>query len=192
MTYISFVPRRLLDEVAVRIATPLLVIAAPLYFVLLAIGSLMASASHRRKLADEAVRSLEELKRAMMKAALDAIVVMDEKGKTLEFNPSAQRIFGYTLEEARGKLVADLIIPPAYREIHRVGLQHYLETGEGPIIDKHVEEITGIRKSGEEFPVELTVCPIEVAGKQFFYGFLRDLSESGRREATADLRGASN
>jgi hypothetical protein len=70
-------------------------------------------------------------------------------------------------------------------------LEHYLETGEGPIIDKHVEEITGIRKGGEEFPVELTVCPIMVAGKQFFYGFLRDLSESGRREVTADLRSVS-
>jgi PAS domain S-box-containing protein len=66
-------------------------------------------------------------------------------------------------------------------------LERYLETGEGRIIDKHVDEIKGIRKSGEEFPVELTICPISVAGKQFFYGFLRDLSESGRREVQADL-----
>ncbi len=189
--YISFVPRRLLEELAVRAATPLLVVATPLYFVLLAIGSLMASAVHRRKLADEAMRSLEALKRAIINAALDAIVVMDENGTTVEFNPSAQRIFGYTLEEARGRLVADLIIPPTYRETHRLGLERYLETGEGPIIDKHVAEIAGIRKSGEEFPVELTVCPIMVAGKQFFYGFLRDLSEPGRTRVEADLRGVS-
>ncbi len=188
---ISFVPGRLLDDIAIQIATPLLVLAAPLYFVLLVIGSLMASARHRRRLAREAVRGLEELERAMITAALDAIVVMDENGVTLEFNPSAQRIFGYTREEARGKLVADLIIPPAYRETHRLGLEHFLETGEGAIIDKHVDEITGIRKSGEEFPVELTVCPIMVMGKQFFYGFLRDLSESGRREVKADLGSVS-
>jgi PAS domain S-box-containing protein len=191
---ISFVPRRLLDDMAIQIATPLLVMAAPAYFVLLAIGCLMASARHRRRMAREAVRSLEGLERAMITAALDAIVVMDEHGITLEFNPSAQRIFGYTLEEARGKLVADLIIPPAYRETHRLALEHFLETGEGAIIDKHVDEITGIRKSGEEFPVELTVCPIMVMGKQFFYGFLRDLSESGRREVQAvkaDLRGGT-
>jgi len=189
---ISFVPRQILDGLAIQIATPLLVIAAPLYFVLQAIGCLMASARNRRRQAREAVRSLEELERAMITAALDAIVVMDENGVTLEFNPSAQRIFGYTREEARGKMVADLIIPPAYRETHRLGLEHFLETGEGAIIDKHVDEITGIRKSGEEFPVELTVCPIMVMGKQFFYGFLRDLSESGRREVKADLRSASN
>jgi PAS domain S-box-containing protein len=178
--FISLVPRQLLADIAVRVATPLLVIATPLFFAVVVIGSLMAAAGHRRKLADEALRSLEGVKSAMMIAALDGIVVMDEKGTTLEFNPSAQRIFGYTLEEARGRLVADLIIPPAHRETHRLALEHYLETGEGRIIDKHVYELTGIRKGGEEFPVELTVCPVTVMGKQFFYGFLRDLSESGR------------
>ena len=142
-------------------------------------------------MADEAVRSLGQLKHAMMNAALDAIVVMDEKGTTLEFNPAAQQIFGYTLEEARGKLVADLIIPPAYRETHRLGLEHYLQTGEGRIIGKHVDEISGIRKGGEEFPVELTVCPVMVAGKQFFYGFLRDLSDSGRRKVAVEPPAAS-
>ncbi len=144
------------------------------------------------ELADEALRSLEEVRSAMMTAALDGIVVMDETGTTLEFNPSAQQIFGYTLEEVRGKLVADLIIPPAHREAHRQGLEHYLATGEGRIIDKHIDEMTAIRKSGEEFPVELTVChPVMVAGRRLFYGFLRDLSESGRGEVEADPQGAA-
>ncbi len=183
--FISLVPRRLLDNIAVQIATPLLVIATPLYFMLLVIGCLLAGVLHRRKLAEAALRSLEAVKSAMMTAALDGIVVMDATGTTLEFNPSAQRIFGYTLDEARGKLVAELIIPPAHRETHRTGLAHYLETGEGRIIDKHVYKLTAIRKSGEEFPVELTVCPIMVMGKKFFYGFLRDLSEAGRRSVEA-------
>jgi PAS domain S-box-containing protein len=128
----------------------------------------------------------------MMRAALDGIVVMDQKGTTLEFNPSARRIFGYTSDEVRGKLVADLIIPAAHREAHRVGLEHYLATGEGRIIDKHIDELTAIRKGGEEFPVELTVCPVVVSGKQLFCGFLRDLSETGRREVTAEPEGASS
>ncbi len=180
--YISFLPRRLLDDLAIEVATPLLVIATPTYFGLMLIGSLLASAIHRRKLADQEMRDLEQLKRAMLTAALDAIVVMDEKGRTLEFNPAAQEIFGYTLEEARGQLVADLIIPPQDREKHRLGLEYYLETGEGHIIGKRVTEICGIRKSGEEFPVELTICPVMVTGKHFFYGFLRDLSEFDRKE----------
>lgn len=180
---ISLVPRQLLDKLAVEVATPLLVFATPLFFVLAAIGSLMASARERRRLAEEELRSLEALKTAMMTAALDAIVVMDETGTTLEFNPSAQEIFGYSLEEARGKLVADLIIPPDFRERHRLGLERYLETGVGTIAGKHVPEMRGLRKNGEEFPVELTVCPVEVRGRQFFYGFLRDLSASEDGEA---------
>jgi PAS domain S-box-containing protein len=121
----------------------------------------------------------------MMRAALDGIVVMDEKGTTLEFNPSAQQIFGYTRDEARGRPVADLIIPPAHREAHRLGLEHYLETGEGRIIDKHIDELTAIRKSGEEFSIELTVCPVTVGGKQLFCGFLRDLGDTARPTPSA-------
>lgn len=180
--FISLIPRRLLDDVAVRVATPLLVIAMPLYFALLAIGWALAAALQRRRLADEALRSFEAVRSAMMRAALDGIVVMDQNGNALEFNPSAQRIFGYTREEVRGRPVADLIIPPAHREAHHKGLAHYLETGEGRIIDKHIDELTAIRKGGEEFPVELTVCPVMVGGKQLFCGFLRDLGESARAD----------
>jgi len=190
--FISLVPRRLLDDIAVRVATPLLVIAMPTYFLLLTIGWLVAADIQRRRLADEALRSLEEVRSAMMRAALDGIVVMDESGVTLEFNPSAQRIFGYTREEVQGRLVADLIIPPAHREAHRLGLDHYLSTGEGRIIDKHIDELTAIRKNGEEFPVELTVCPVTVTGRHLFCGFLRDLSEPHPGEGDAHAPDASD
>lgn len=190
--FISLIPRRLLDDIAIQAATPLLVIAMPLYFALLVIGWALAAALQRRRLADETLRSFEAVRSAMMRAALDGIVVMDKTGTTLEFNRSAQQIFGYTREEVRGRPVADLIIPPAHREAHRVGLEHYLATGEGRIIDKHIDELTAIRKGGEEFPVELTVCPVMVAGKQLFCGFLRDLSEAGRSEAAAEPQDASS
>ncbi|MCP5057474.1 MAG: PAS domain S-box protein [bacterium] len=185
--FISWVPLRVLDEISVRAATPLLLLATPLFFTCLAIGCLAAVARNRQKLADEALKSAQEIKNVMMVAALDGIVVMDRKGITLEFNPSAQEIFGYSLEEARGKLVADLIIPEEHREAHRVGLEHFLETGAGRIIDKHVDELTAVRKNGEEFPVELTVCPVMASGELFFYGFLRDLSVAGREKVKADL-----
>ncbi len=174
---ISLVPRGVLNDIAVRVATKLLVMAMPLFFALLLIGLLLAASVERRRLADEALRGVERLRSAMMRAALDAIVVMDEAGITLEFNPAAQQIFGYTLEEARGKLVADLIIPPSHREAHRLGLEHFLKTGEGPIIDKHIDDMIGIRKDGSTFPVELTVCEIHITGRQLFFGFLRDLSK---------------
>jgi PAS domain S-box-containing protein len=185
-TFISLVPRQVLDDVMVRIATRLVVIAMPAYFLLLAIGWLLAAAFERRRTTEEALKNLERVRNAMMRAALDAIVVMDEEGTTLEFNPMAQQIFGYTLDEARGRQVADLIIPPTHREAHHQGLSHYLATGEGPIIDKHIDGLTAIRKGGAEFPVELTVCPINVGGKRLFFGFLRDLSGSGSEARTRD------
>lgn len=180
---VSSVPRQLLDDLAFQVATPLLIIATPVFYALLAIGCLLAAALHRR---DESLRGLEASRDAMLSAALDGIVVMDDLGTTLDFNPSAQRIFGYTREEVRGKLVADLIIPPAHREAHRGGLKRYLTSGEGRIIGKHIDELTAIRKSGEEFPVELTVCrPVVIGRRRIFYGFLRDLSEPVHGKAEA-------
>jgi PAS domain S-box-containing protein len=173
---LSFVPRRLFDDTAFQIATRLLVFATPLFYVLLMLGCVLVVLLHRR---DETVRALEASRDAMLGAALDGIVVMDGRGNTIDFNPSALRIFGYTREEVRGKLVADLIIPEAHREAHRRGLKRYLTSGEARIIDKHIDELTAIRKSGEEFPVELTVCrPVVIGRRRIFYGFLRDLSEA--------------
>jgi PAS domain S-box-containing protein len=177
LTLVSFVPSPLLGDIAVRRATTLLLVAVPLYYALVAVGWLVAAALERR---DEELRNHEEARNAMMSSALDGIVAMDEAGVTLEFNRSAQRIFGYAPDEVRGRLVADLIIPPDQREPHRTGLKRYLATGEKRIVDKHIDRLTAIRKDGEEFPVELTVChPVRVGGKRVFYGFLRDLSESG-------------
>ena len=112
LALVSLVPSQLLDDIAIRRAMTLLLIATPLYYALIAVGWLVAAAFHRR---DEALRNHEEARNSMMHAALDGIVVMDEAGTSLELNRSAQRIFGYTLEEARGRLVADLIIPPDRR-----------------------------------------------------------------------------
>jgi PAS domain S-box-containing protein len=185
-TFVSLVPRPILDDVVARAATRLAVIAVPVYFLLLGIGWVLTAAFERRRTTEEALRNLERVRNAMMRAALDAIVVMDDAGTTLEFNPMAQQIFGYSLEEARGRPVADLIIPPTHREAHRQGLAHYLATGEGPIIDKHIDGLTAIRKGGAEFPVELTVCPINVGGRRLFFGFLRDLSGAGHESRDRD------
>jgi PAS domain S-box-containing protein len=189
---ISWVPREVLDTITIPVATRLLVRAVPLLFGLLALSLLLAAALEKKRLTEEALRSLDRVRSVMMTAALDAIVVMDESGITQEFNPSAQQMFGYTLDEARGQHVADLIIPPRYREAHQEGLRHYLATGEGPIIDKHIDDLMGMRKSGEEFPLELTVCTVTVAGDHLFFGFLRDLGEPASGSGEADAEEASD
>src|SRR5260370_4946778 len=89
---------------------------------------------------------LEMRYRGILDTALDGIITMGGDGRVLEFNPAAERTFGFSRSEAIGKELAELIIPPRMREQHRRGLAHYLKTGDGPVIGKRIE-IAGDRKS---------------------------------------------
>src|SRR5258708_31442956 len=103
---------------------------------------------------------LEMLYRGILETALDCIITMDANGRVLEFNPAAERIFGYSRAEAIGKELAELIIPTALRAAHRRGLAHYLKSGEGPVIGKRIE-IVGLRKDGSEIFVELAITALK-------------------------------
>src|SRR5438105_14312830 len=89
----------------------------------------------------------EALNRAILDSALDCIITMDATGRVREFNPAAERVFGFTRDEVVGKELADLIIPPRLRERHRQGLAHYLKTGEGPLLGRLIE-IPALRRDG--------------------------------------------
>jgi PAS domain S-box-containing protein len=136
--------------------------------------------------AEEALRESRNRARAIIASALDAIVEIDEKGTIFSWNPRAEEIFGWTAEEAMGKRPSETIIPARYREDHEKGLEHFLATGEGPILNRHVE-LTALHRSGREFPVELTVTPIRSGSGYTFTAFLRDISE--RRRAEEKFRG---
>ena len=115
--------------------------------------------------------------RLVLQTALDAVVVMDREGIVLDWNANASTIFGWTADEVRGRLMADYIVPPQYREAHAQGLRRYLETGEAKVLGRRIE-IHGMRRSGEEFPVELSISPVTESSDHFiFVGFLRDISE---------------
>lgn len=113
---------------------------------------------------------------AVLESALDSIIVMDDKGIVREFNPAAQRTFGYGRDEAVGRVLGDLIVPPSLRERHHAGLRRYLATGEGPVLGRRIE-IQGMRSDGSEIPVELAIVPFESEGARMFAGYVRDLSE---------------
>jgi PAS domain S-box-containing protein len=85
-----------------------------------------------RRHGEEALRASEARTRAIVDTALDCIVAMDHEGRIVEWNPAAERVFGHQREQALGRELAALIIPPALREAHCQGLARYLETGEGP------------------------------------------------------------
>jgi len=124
---------------------------------------------------------LQELNRAILESALDCIITMDAGGIVREFNPAAERVFGYSRAEAVGQELAELIVPPLLRERHRQGLAHYLRTGEGPVLGRRVE-IAAIRADGTEILVELAITPLQIAGQPIFTAYLRDITERVRTE----------
>jgi PAS domain S-box-containing protein len=135
--------------------------------------------------AEEALRQSEEVNRLIMSSSLNAIVCMDTDGKIIYWNPQAEKIFGWEKEEIVGRALADTIVPPAYRERHKKGLQHYFKTGEGPLL-KRLIEITAMNKRGEEFFIELAIIPVKENGSEFFCAFIQDITE--RKEAEEQLK----
>jgi PAS domain S-box-containing protein len=137
------------------------------------------------KRAAEALRESEERTRSIIDGALDAVVTMDAEGIITGWNPQAEVTFGWSRAEAVGRSLEQTIIPPQHRDAHRRGLQHYLATGAGPVLNKRLE-LTAMRRHGREFPVELTITPIGTADRRGFSGFVRDISD--RRLAQSRLQ----
>ncbi len=117
------------------------------------------------------------LRNAVIDAALDCIIMMDQDGQIVEFNPAAEMVFGYSRDEAVGAMLADLIIPENLREAHHTGLAHYLKTGEHAVLNKRIE-VPATNKSGDELLVELAISPVEFGGTKFFSAYLRDITEA--------------
>jgi PAS domain S-box-containing protein len=120
--------------------------------------------------------------RAVLDGALEAVIGMDGTGVVTFWNPSATQMFGWTREEALGRELADLIIPAAFREAHRRGLERYLRIGEGPLLNRRLE-VMGLRRDGTEFPVELAVTPLHEGEYYTFHAFIRDITERKRAES---------
>jgi PAS domain S-box-containing protein len=134
-----------------------------------------------RKRAEDELRRSEARKTAILDSALDCIVAIDHRGVITEFNPAAERAFGYRRDQAVGKYLADVIIPPSLREQHRQGFARYLATGEARVLGRRIE-MTAVRADGSEFPVELSISRISIDGPPSFTGYLRDISERKRAE----------
>ena len=120
--------------------------------------------------------------RAIIDAALDAVVTTDARSVITGWSAHAETLFGWTAEEVLGRGLGETIIPPRYREAHDAGVRRYLATGEGPILNRRIE-ISAINREGIEFPVELTVAPARWGGEVVFCAFVRDLTDRKRAEA---------
>ena len=135
-----------------------------------------------RKQAEERLRQSEGRLRAVLDAALDAVIGMDADDVITYWNPRAEAIFGWSREEALGKRLRDLIIPERYWEAHTRGLAHFLATGEGPVLDRRIE-LRGLRRDGTEFPVELSITALKEGEGHTFSAFVADITDRKRSEA---------
>jgi PAS domain S-box-containing protein len=110
-----------------------------------------------------------------VQALLDAIVTADEAGEIVEFNASAERIFGWSRAEIVAQKMDDtIIIPHQHRAAHTAGMERYLATHEPHVVNASRVELTALRQSGEEFPIELNISSVESEQGELFIAYLRD------------------
>lgn len=131
----------------------------------------------QRSFSERSTDRMAAVSDSLYRSSLDALITIDTHGNIIEFNPAAETLFGYSFEEVRGQQVADIIIPHALRDAHHAGMNHYLSTGEGPVLNTRIE-VEALRRDGSLFPCELTVVPAEINGEPaFFSAFVRDITE---------------
>ncbi|MGD8886718.1 MAG: PAS domain S-box protein, partial [Gammaproteobacteria bacterium] len=124
---------------------------------------------------ETALRKSEDRLRSTINAAMDCIIGIDAEGNILEFNPAAEKTFGYQKGAIVGKRLADLIIPERYRDHHNAALSHRKQHGGGAVATRR--EITAMRADGSEFPVELSIDVAQGEDGEIFIGYLRDITE---------------
>lgn len=121
---------------------------------------------------------------AILEQANDAFVSVQEDGHVVNWNRAAERTFGWTREEAIGTPLAELIMPPAMRSMHPGWMRRYLEHGGTTRMVDRRAELTGWRRDGTTFPVEVAVrVRSHRDGARFFDAFMRDISERKSLEA---------
>jgi len=129
-----------------------------------------------RKAAETALRESEARQQAILSSALDGIVIIDKKGRILQFNPAAEAMFGRSQADAVGQPMHELIVPPKHRQAHQDGMARYLATGQGPVLNRRIE-IEAMRSDGTLFPIELTIVPVKIEAGEIFTATVRDITE---------------
>lgn len=152
------------------IAIGLLVLMAVL---LLLLDRLLARAARR----DRALATSSRQLQATVAASLDAIVTANTNGEIIDFNASAEQVFGWAREEIIGQTMEATFIPQRMRDAHHNGMKRYLDTGKPRVVDAGRVELAALRKSGEEFPVELNITTAQDGEDQIFIAYIRDISE---------------
>ena len=117
--------------------------------------------------------------------ANDAYVCLDQAGVVRDWNRQAHETFGWTPEEAIGRRLDELIVPPLHREAHRAGMKRYLNSGKSTMLNQRLE-LQALRRDGSTLPVEVRVRALDLDGQKIFSAFLHDITERKRHEETRE------
>jgi PAS domain S-box-containing protein len=133
----------------------------------------------RRTDAERSLSDATQRLETLIASANDAVVTIDEKSSIIDWNASAERMFGWSRKEALGQTLTEMIVPPAFRKHHHDGIARFLRDGTGTIFNRRVETLA-LRRGGDEFNVELSIWPVRAGDTHTFSSFIRDIS---RRKA---------
>ena len=139
------------------------------------VGLLVAAFYLRQQIREKEKAMLRN--KAIMDSALDCIISIDSSSCVTDVNPAVEKTFGYKRSEMIGHDLADLIIPPEFRERHHAGMIRLLTTGETTILNSRIETMA-LHADGHQLPVELAITRVDDESETFFTAYLRDLTEA--------------
>lgn len=131
--------------------------------------------THRRRIEEE-LKSQQDRLAGIIDSAMDAIISVDEDQRVVLFNRAAERIFGYSADQALGQPL-DMFLPERYRQLHRQHIRSFGETGVTSRSMYRPGTLVGLKSSGEEFPLEATISQVVAGGQRLFTVILRDITE---------------
>ncbi len=134
-----------------------------------------------RKEAEQALLESEEKFRTISATANDAIIMADNDGNISYWNKAAEKMFGYSSEEATGKTIHETCIPDRFHEAHLRGFKKFKDTGQGAVVGK-TTGLTAINRDGAEFPIEFSLSTVKIKGKWNSVAIIRDIAERKKIE----------
>ncbi|MGM7700582.1 EAL domain-containing protein [Pseudalkalibacillus sp. Hm43] len=145
--------------------------------ILMIIGFTIVLLRYKAKIedSDHRLEVIDRMYHSIIQSANDAIITSDHKGVILSWNEAAGKIFGYTSTEMIGKPL-HTIVPHDFRQAHIDGMERYNQTNQKKVIGQTVE-LTGLNKSGKEFPIELSLSTTQDGENSYFTGIIRNITE---------------
>lgn len=170
-----------------RLQTAVLVSGGLVGLALIAQLVLLGLTLHEHRTAAKRLRDSEEASRMIVEAAGEAFVSINDQGLITGWNRRSEEVFGWSRAEALGTSLTETIIPERYKKAHDHGIQQYLGTGEGPVLNQRIE-LSALHRDGNEFPIDLLIWPLESMSRTSFNAFVQDITE--RKQAQSELAAA--